>query len=439
MTTTTQPKVTIAPDNKSYTIDNDPGYINTLDTTQNRFIRSAIPAATPAAPVVPSPGATPTPVDRLVRTPSTAEAAVDTSRSTLSNYYSAETPKTLEQIRAEKQKTAQSSADLITNQFNQLITQDRQAGDERNAVTRAQNVTSGLSGSSFGDAAAIKTEDANKKVIQAREQERDAKVAAILAGVDESASEEYAKQRETTLENLKGDLDLRTNYLNGEKQKAVDSIKGLAGQGITIDTLKTKEPSAYDALIKQYGGSQVDLETAWNDALPDDKKVKYQDTIIEGPKGNAQILRYGVNPTTNTIDKKVYDLDTDYNQLKGTKTVTANGRIYRENADGSLTALTDPVVKTTTTKPLISGKLSLTAEQLAQGESTLQKSKGKDGYVDPTVYQAAYDQWVNAGGLAKDFLSKFAPNSYVNPENDWLPQYLRSTTKGGKKDTGRSL
>lgn len=91
---------------------------------------------------------------------------------------------------------------------------------------------------------------------------------------------------------------------------------------------------------------------------------------------------------------------------------------------------------TTGGKPIVSGGVTITQSQIKAGEDKLVASKGTDGYVDPDVYKKSYDEWP---GTKKDFLAKFPPNNWVNPENknapQPLPQYLQSTKKGGAKTT----
>lgn len=65
---------------------------------------------------------------------------------------------------------------------------------------------------------------------------------------------------------------------------------------------------------------------------------------------------------------------------------------------------------------------------IATGERNLNASRGEDGYVDPAVYQQAYDQWLKYGlGSLKEFKAKFPPGYYVNPANATLPLHLRET------------
>jgi hypothetical protein len=69
------------------------------------------------------------------------------------------------------------------------------------------------------------------------------------------------------------------------------------------------------------------------------------------------------------------------------------------------------------------------------GESKLNQSRGTDGYVDPAVYEQAYMEWTKNIGTTSEFLSKFPPKLYVNPENKNLPIMLRNTTKASSTQT----
>jgi hypothetical protein len=66
-----------------------------------------------------------------------------------------------------------------------------------------------------------------------------------------------------------------------------------------------------------------------------------------------------------------------------------------------------------------SGKM--TKQNIALGDKKLNASRGKDSYVDPDVYQTAYDEW---NGTLKEFLLAYPPEKYVNPANKYLPKYL---------------
>ena len=77
-----------------------------------------------------------------------------------------------------------------------------------------------------------------------------------------------------------------------------------------------------------------------------------------------------------------------------------------------------------------SGALEYTKFDYSEDASQLETSRGTDGWVDPTIYQKLYDAWISSGGKIADFVKTFPPEQYVNPENDWLPPYLRPKKSG---------
>lgn len=80
---------------------------------------------------------------------------------------------------------------------------------------------------------------------------------------------------------------------------------------------------------------------------------------------------------------------------------------------------------------LNSGALAYTKADYSEDASALEQSRGQDGWVDPSIYQKLYDAWVANGGKIADFVKTYPPATYVNPENDWLPIYLRPKKSGG--------
>lgn len=81
-----------------------------------------------------------------------------------------------------------------------------------------------------------------------------------------------------------------------------------------------------------------------------------------------------------------------------------------------------------------SGALTYTKADYADDASQLESSRGQDGYVDPTIYQSLYNAWVNGGGKINDFIKTYPPEQYVNPDNSWLPPYLRPKKTAGSSN-----
>lgn len=395
----------------------------------------------PAAAAGAATGTPTVPVDttRYARTPNANDALIEAAQKKITDSYIPEPNK--DAIVAEKRKAAELLVDSVRTQFANTLNQEYAAGDARNSRVRALNTSAGLGGSDFASAAATKQEEGNKKAVQLIEQEREAKIQAILADVDDRASEEYRRQREEYVKGLEGNLDALKAAKEEDRTKAMQTITGLAQQGISIDRLKESDPNTYEHLIKEYGGNQLDLESAWNESLPEDKKTKYSDKIIQGANGGATLFRYGLNPVTGKVDQKEYDLGVSFNTLNGVKPVNVNGRLFALSTDADGNEIARPLTDMTSKggggsgKTVKSGSAVFTGSQLSAVEQQLQSSKtlynGDGKYVNPEKYQEAYDAWIEAGGQQKEFLNEFPPAKYVNPENNTLPEYLRSANKTG--------
>lgn len=344
-------------------------------------------------------------------------------------------------ITAQKKANAQALVDSVTAQFARTLEAQGITNDTNNARVRASNISSGLGGSDFGTTRAIDQETKGKKAIELIEQEKAAKIQAILADVDDRSSAEYQRQRIEYVKSLGDQLDRVKAAKDEDRAKALGTVKSLAQQGVAIDKLKTQDPTTYNTLLQEYGGSQIDLESEWNEALPDHLKVKYDDKVIMGPNGKATLFRYGLDPKTGTVDQKEYDLGVDYNTLNGIKPVTVGGRLFALTTDakGNQIAkpLTDVISKAGSGsgggKIIKDGSASFTGDQISSFEKELQASKklfnGDGKYVNPESYQEAYDAWIEVGGTSNGFLKQFPPAKYVNPANNTLPEYLRSARK----------
>lgn len=356
----------------------------------------------------------------------------------------------LNAITRQKREMAQSQIDVVTAEFNRALDSQGATNKEADARTRALNISGGLGGSDFATAAAVKTENVGKEAINRINQEKTARVESILADVDQRATEEYRAQRQEYLRGLEGNLDRLKEAREEDKEKALSTIKGLAASSIPVSRIKQADPETYQTLLEEFGGSELDLEVAWNDSLPDNMKIKYDQEVIRGKNGNAVIVRFGINPQTGTLDKQEYDIGVNYSNFTGEKPIEAGGVLYTRNADGTLKPLTSKTTSGSGSKKTVkSGKLVVTGEQLSEIERELENSKtlyGGDGqYVNPEVYLDLYNTWIEEGGQQKEFLLQFPPKNYVNPANNTLPNYLRSGNKAPvaapktKSTTGRTI
>lgn len=319
-----------------------------------------------------TPAPTPTPTtpnidpNRLVRTANPNDAEISKIERQIRNYTLNEPD--LGKITAEKRRGAKAVIDAVTAQFNKTLEAQGVVNRGLNDRVRALNVSSGLGGSDFASAAAIGQEEKNEKANQMIRDERDAKINAILAGVDERASEEYQKRREEYVKSMGEDLTRRKQAKEEDRKKATETITGLAAQGVSIDKLKEVDQKTYDLLLKEYGGNQLDLETAWNASLPENMKVQYGQVTKKGNNGNAFVIRYGLNPVTGKTESKEYDMGIKYGDFVG------KGETELKEIDGRLWSVSYDEDGNQVAKPLTEIS-ELTRSQINENNASAYKSR----------------------------------------------------------------
>lgn len=182
----------------------------------------------------------------------------------------------------------------------------------------------------------------------------------------------------------------------------------------------------------QIVGMSQDQDARMRDDMRQNLSLMINTGAIAG-FNEADIQRYaqalGVNPAGLT-------------KLKNEALTPKVDIVTNEFADGSLRAIDKNTGKTIWSLPgaakvggssggetYKSGGLTLPGSVVAEGEQRLRDSRGKDGYVDPTVYLNMYNTWTSKGGLTADFVKQYPPETYVNPANTWLPKELMPKSK----------
>lgn len=413
------------------------------------------PPAPGGAPAGPTPPASPVPSPYSptgAPVPTAGPTPPANTRSTYANYDKAladyqlalnkrePTPEQLE----EKRRRIQEVTDAITAEYNGLFAIEERAGKGRSAETRALNLTAGLGGSSFGNNNADKTNKLNDKQMALLAQEKAAKLASAISGVEDRMSTQFRQEREDALAAAKGNAELEKQFIDDQRERANGTIKGIAGSGVAWDKFKNEEPEIYAQLLEEYGGDEYAMHAEYNSELPEESKVKYENKITRGANGNAVMFRYGFDPITNKVTSNEYDLGTPYETYsdqkpielgKGNVLVVPDGKGgYKRVATGlgSDEGVTPKDPKGT----INSGSLKVTPDQQSEIQRHLSDTtkdangysiRGADGYTDPYVYRQALTDWVESGGLEKDFLAKWPPANYINPAgNATLPATLRN-------------
>lgn len=339
-----------------------------------------------------------------------------------------------EAIRERVRKQMQGTLDATNSLYDELRkTQVNENTGQYNRV-RGININSGLGGSDFGAANTNNAEEKGNAALALIDKQRATALSVVLGNID-SRSEAAVKDEVDTAK--KNSVDY-INYLKGNQDKAQADIKAIAASGVALEQLpKDKQ----DALIKQSGLDKFTFEQVYNNARTAATKIDYTYKTM----GN-QVIGYGKDPITGQIKTIETDLPFDTKEYEAKPEVLSNGTLIftpkvldpnKPIKDQLMIYKSGVPTKAPVTpagkKPVVSGSLSVTQDEISQGVQILQNSKGEDGYVDPTLFKQMYDTWVKNGGKGQDFLTQYPVKQYVNPANSWLPTYLRPTAKATTK------
>lgn len=229
------------------------------------------------------------------------------------------------------------------------------------------------------------------------------------------------------------------NDFIANRDQGINNIEG-QGRGIPLSLVRGQQEKLYKQAGIEGNRLQGDITIAQDEYnnLSAAQKARYdyeQAKISETSKANPAFElspgqeRYTYDPKTGGYVKTASAAQ-DY------KTVSAGSTLF------------DPVTgKPIYTAPKIptpgSGNPTPTESKNAKivsGEQKLNSAKGADGYTDPYLYKQAAEDWVNDRlGTIAQFLTKFPPKNYVNPEAskipNLLPPYLQNNVKSS---TGRT-
>lgn len=218
--------------------------------------------------------------------------------------------------RARVQEQLNSVEAMAGSQRGDQIVENKQNSGRTRSILSA----SGLGGSGRGLAKTTETEKYNQKQLQDIENAKQAKIAALLAGVDDRASKAIEAARQEAKGNFEAKLKFDKESVDAAKQSAIEFAK----LGVTQDKL---DPKDIEDIMSQTGMSKLELDALWNGNLPDSMKTQYQDVTTQSANGNATLTRVGHNPQTGEVTKQVYDLGIPYTDV-------AKGDVQKYGKDG---------------------------------------------------------------------------------------------------------
>lgn len=264
------------------------------DPKANLYNPEAQASAAQGHPVIPgSPSPAPAPATPFDRGPGSGANG--------SNILTADpaAPESLDSMIEQSRKDSQNQIDAISAGYDKEIANEREAGNVRNARTRALNVAGGLSGSDFASAAAEETETKNRKVINSLEGEKAAKIAEILYNADSRARQQQKEETAQYRQDSETALKNREALVSASKE----DIKVLGSQGITAEKLKATDPVLYQQYLKESGLTPLELDSYLHAANPgiDIKNVKTT-------KVDDNLIMSYVDPTTKQVVNSSYNV-----------------------------------------------------------------------------------------------------------------------------------
>lgn len=185
-------------------------------------------------------------------------------------------------------------------------------------------------------------------------------------------------------------------------------------------------------------------------ASPKNSQYTYQ-TVTQS---NGDIVSIQYDPQGQPIgQQKIYTAPPKVTEVSaGATLVGADGKpIYTAPTATQTNATTkDANGNPVTTLPGIGGgaPTTVTKEDIPLIEKALLSGEyggkkignpvGSDGYIDPSVYVALMNYWIQQGGTKQSFLDKFSYKKYINPANTWVWDQLGIANPYVKKTTTSS-
>lgn len=157
----------------------------------------------------------------------------------------------------------QAQIDATNSYYASKLGEARRQGQGRLGSSTAIQARRGLLGSDFGAALTDETNNANTQVYNSIEEERNAKVQALLSEAKTSGEERYQKEREA----IEGGLKSRLEYIKGKEERnktqSQAAVAALVAQGVDPSTL---DESTLGKLAEGYGVKGSDVLSSYKSA-----------------------------------------------------------------------------------------------------------------------------------------------------------------------------
>jgi hypothetical protein len=303
------------------------------------------------------------------------------------------------EVARRQRKLFQSEIDATNRVYDDMLAQERLAGQGRLGTGRAIAARGGLLGSDFGEAQRSNIVGANLSAEGAVQNERMAKIGSIMGTMRKAVADEITEKRAARQQGA----DNYISYL-ASAQTRKENNRNLAARAIMDAGLDptTMDPTELEAVGKEAGLSAQEIIMAYKDlqAASAAEGLKTSKTQAEIAKLEADTANAGM-----------------FNLSEGQARYDSKGNLIASRA------------KTYAPGTGSGGVPSTIATTV---RDRLESLRGSDTYTNTSEYLNEYSSFVEAGGSPEQFLKTFDPDKYINPNDPsrgWLESQMKKVSQ----------
>lgn len=296
-------------------------------------------------------------------------------------------------------KLFQSEINATNKVYDNMLENARVQGLGRLGSQRAMSARSGTLGSDFGAANADNVVSLNNREQAAIGEQRTAAIGRIMGNVRDAAFKEVEAKRLARSQGAKEYLDYLSRKSERKTQYTSQVVNDMLDQGYDIAQFT---PQELDEFGREAGLTSKDLIAAYTrekrnrDAATAEAGLKTRKTEAEIAKIDADIAKGKLI----TIGEGTMLYNTE------TGETFKNPKTYAPNTSGGLG--------------------SFSSESVSSAAQALEETRGSDNYANTGVYLDLYEQAIANDVLPQDFIKKFPPDLYLNPEDPSIPAFIKN-------------
>lgn len=282
-----------------------------------------------------------------------------------------------------------------------------------------------------------------EKRIQAEEYKK------IVEKKAQDAQDDARSQAQFAIDQNNADLEIESSKIEENRLKAKNYMTGMLAKRGALNTTGTAVLSLgiLDQKYEQQA-SQMRTKAQFKNREIQMKLTEYVHELENKKEETIYTLKSDLTKDKETVIKEVFKVEQQAQKeifstmSKYTTALRVQTEKYRVEAEKEAKEYAKKygkIVGNGLTTP-ISYKVTSTngKKQFSSIWSPkLETSRGTDGYVDPAVYENAFNEWVNKGGDQKTFILAYPPKNFINPVNNTVQPAFRTTPKTTAK--GREI